>query len=285
MNRVLVIGSTGNIGRQVSAHLHAAGVPVRALARNPDTADLPSGIQVVRGDLSLPDTLDASLDGVDAVFLVWTAPPDTVATVVERIAKRARRIVFLSSPYKTRHPLFQASQPNRVAAMHAEIESLIAVSGIRWTFLRPGMLAANAVPWWGAQIRAGDVVRWPFPAAPTAPIDEQDIAAVAVHALCEDGHAGAEYVLTGPESLTQAEQVATIGRVIGRPLRMEEMSPDEARREWLPTWPPPIVNMLLASWAAAVGQPALVTSTVAEITGTPARSFQDWAADHAAEFA
>jgi uncharacterized protein YbjT (DUF2867 family) len=285
MNRVLVIGSTGNIGRQVSAHLHAAGVPVRALARNPDTADLPSGIQVVRGDLSLPDTLDASLDGVDAVFLVWTAPPDTVATVVERIAKRARRIVFLSSPYKPRHPLFQASQPNRVAAMHAEIESLIAVSGIRWTFLRPGMLAANAVPWWGAQIRAGDVVRWPFPAAPTAPIDEQDIAAVAVHALCEDGHACAEYVLTGPESLTQAEQVATIGRVIGRPLRMEEMSPDEARREWLPTWPPPIVNMLLASWAAAVGQPALVTSTVAEITGTPARSFQDWAADHAAEFA
>jgi uncharacterized protein YbjT (DUF2867 family) len=285
MNRVLVIGSTGNIGRQVSAHLHAAGVPVRALARNPDTADLPSGIQVVRGDLSLPDTLDASLDGVDAVFLVWTAPPDTVATVVERIAKRARRIVFLSSPYKTRHPLFQASQPNRVAAMHAEIERLIAVSGIRWTFLRPGMLAANAVPWWGAQIRAGDVVRWPFPAAPTAPIDEQDIAAVAVHALCEDGHAGAEFVLTGPESLTQAEQVATIGRVIGRPLRMEEMSPDEARREWLPTWPPPIVNMLLASWAAAVGQPALVTSTVAEITGTPARSFQDWAADHAAEFA
>jgi uncharacterized protein YbjT (DUF2867 family) len=99
------------------------------------------------------------------------------------------------------------------------------------------MFAANALRWWASQIRAGDVVRWPYLAAPTAPVDERDIAAVAVRALREDGHARAEYVLTGPQSLTQFEQVSTIGRVIGRLLRTEEMSPDEARREWLPTWP------------------------------------------------
>ena len=63
----------------------------------------------------------------------------------------------------------------------------------------------------------------------TAPIDERDIAAVAVRALCEDGHAGAEYVLTGPQSLSQFEQVSTIGRVIGHSLRIQEISPDEAR--------------------------------------------------------
>jgi hypothetical protein len=45
-----------------------------------------------------------------------------------------------------------------------------------------------------------------------------------------------------------------------------------------------IVNMLLGAWAAAIAQPALVTSTVAEITGAPARTFLDWATDHAAEF-
>jgi hypothetical protein len=38
---------------------------------------------------------------------------------------------------------------------------------------------------WGPQIRAGDVVRWPYVNAPTAPTDERDIAAVAVRALCE----------------------------------------------------------------------------------------------------
>ena len=109
--------------------------------------------------------------------------------------------------------------------MVEQIEQLIETSGLEWTFLRPGMFAANALSWWAQQIRAGDVVRWPHLAAPTAPIDERDIAAVAVRALCENGHAGAEYVLTGPQSLSQFEQVSTIGGVIGRSLRIEEISP------------------------------------------------------------
>ena len=72
--------------------------------------------------------------------------------------------------------------------------------------------------------------------------------------------------------------------MIGRSLRIEEMSADEARREWPAIWPPSVVNMLLDAWAAALGQPAYVTSTVAEITGAPARKFHEWARDHAAEF-
>jgi uncharacterized protein YbjT (DUF2867 family) len=108
--------------------------------------------------------------------------------------------------------------------------------------------------------------------------------AVAVRALCDDGHDKAEYVLTGPESLSQAEQVATIGRVIGRSLRVEEISPEEARRELLAVIPAPGVNMLLDAWSAAAGQPAFVTSTVEEITGKPPRTFRDWATDNAAVF-
>jgi uncharacterized protein YbjT (DUF2867 family) len=237
----------------------------------------------MRGDLTLPESLDGCLDGIDAVFLVWTASPAAVAPALERIAKHARRIVFLSSPLKTAHPFFQ--QPNPIRGLHTEIERLIESSGRQWTFLRPGMFAANALSWWAPQIRAGgDVVRWPHVAAPTAPIHERDIAAVAVRALCEDGHAGAEYVLTGPQSLNQSEQISTIGGVIGRSLRLEEISPEEARRELLAIMPAFVVNMLLDAWAAAIGQPALMTSTVAEITGAPARTFRDWATDHAAEF-
>jgi hypothetical protein len=48
--------------------------------------------------------------------------------------------------------------------------------------------------------------------------------------------------------------------------------------------PVSVANMLLDAWAAAIGQPAFVTSTVAEITGVPARTFHDWARDHAADF-
>jgi uncharacterized protein YbjT (DUF2867 family) len=284
MNRTLVIGGTGNIGREVVAQLASAGTPVRALARNPDAARFPFGVEVVQGDLTLPETLNACLDGVETVFMVWTAPPAAAAPALERILRRSRRIVYLSAPFKTSHPFFQASLPNPSAALNVEIERLIETSGIQWTFLRPGMLAVNALYWWAQQIRTGDVVRWPYPAAPTAPIDERDIAGVAVRALQEDGHAGTEYVLTGPQSLTQAEQVSTIGRAIGRSLRFEEMSPDEARREWTPAFPEAAVNMLLKSWAAAMGQPAFITSTVGEITGTPARTFLDWATHHGAAF-
>ncbi|HEV8038644.1 MAG TPA: hypothetical protein VGP62_07260 [Bryobacteraceae bacterium] len=78
--------------------------------------------------------------------------------------------------------------------------------------------------------------------------------------------------------------MSTIGRAIGRSLRIEEISPDEARRELLANMPVSVVNMLLDAWAAAIGQPAFVTSMVAEITGAPARTFQEWATDHVAEF-
>ena len=128
-------------------------------------------------------------------------------------------------------------------------------------------------------------MRWTYLNAPTAPTDERDLAAVAVRTLCEDGHAGAEYILTGPQSLTQAEQVHAIGRAIGRSLRVEEMSPDVARSELLSVLgSSTLVNMLLNAWAAAISQPAFVTSTFAELTGALPRTFLEWATDHAAEF-
>ncbi|HTM49790.1 MAG TPA: NAD(P)H-binding protein [Bryobacteraceae bacterium] len=285
MNRVLIIGAASAVGRQVLSQLPAASVPPRALVRNPPTAPLPPDVEIVRGDLTLPETLNAALDRIDSVFLIWTAPPATVAPALERIARHARRIVFLSSPYNNPHPFFQGGQPNPIAALHSAIERLIESSNLEWTFLRPGMFAANALRWWAPMIRAGaGVVRWPYPDAPTAPIDERDIAAAAVRALCEDGHAAAEYVLTGPESLTQGEQLSVIGDVIGRPLRMEEMSPEDTRAEWLAHMPAFVIDFLLGAWAAAMGRPALVTSTVADITGTPARTFRDWAMNHAPEF-
>ena len=278
MNRILVVGATGNVGGQVVSQLADRGAQLRALARNPDAAQLPAQVEVVAGDLTIPETLDSGLDGVDSVFLVWTAPPATAAAVLERISKTARRIVFLSAPLKTAHPLFQ--QPNPSRAFAERVERLIEGSGLEWTFLRPGMFSANARHWWAPQIRAGDVVRWPYLSVHTAPIDERDIAAVAVRALCENGHDKAEYVLTGPQSLSQFEQIETIGGVLGRALRIEEMPPDEARRELAAIIP----GMLLDAWAAAIGQPAFVTSTVAEVTGVPARTFLDWATDNATAF-
>jgi uncharacterized protein YbjT (DUF2867 family) len=282
MDPVLVTGATGRVGRAVVDQLLDAGVPVRAMTRRPVAARLPPDVEVVAGDLALPESLDAGLRGAGVVFLVWTAPPITAPAVVTHLATHAQRVVFLSSPHRTPHPFFQ--QPNPMAALHAEIERLIAATDVASTIIRPAMFASNALPWWAASIRAGNAVRWPYGAAETAPIDERDIAAVAVRALCEDGHAGHDYVLTGPESLSQAAQVSIIGAAIGRRIQFEELSPEEFRRETAGRWPGPVVDMLLAAWRATLGQSAFVTSTVSDIVRVPPRTFRQWAADHAALF-
>ncbi len=280
---VLVTGATGRVGRAVIDQLIEAGVPVRALThRSEATAALPVNVEVVTGDLTVPGSLDAGLRGAGAVFLVWTVPPASAAAVVERLATHARRVVFLSSPHQTPHPFFR--QPNPMAMLHADIEQLIAAAGLESTIIRPGMFASNVLSWWAATIRAGGVVRWPYGAAETAPVDDRDVAAVAARTLYQDGHAGGDYVLTGPESLSQAEQVSIIGDVLGRRIKFEELSPDEFRSETEGSWPRPVVDMLLAAWGATMGRPAFITSTVSGILGSAPRSFRQWGTDHAAAF-
>jgi uncharacterized protein YbjT (DUF2867 family) len=283
MKRVLVTGATGQIGSEVVSQLRGNDCRIRAMSRHPRSANLPPDVEVVSGDLSAPETLDACLNGVDSVFLVWMAPLAAASPAIERIAAHARQIVLLTSPHRTPHPFFQ--QPTGMRAIHAGVERLIEEAGLAWTFLRPGPFAINCRNWWAPQLRKGDVVRWFYADAATAPVHERDIAAVAVRALCNAGHDGREYVLTGPASLTQREQVQVIGDAVGRPLRFEELSRESARQQMLAmTFPPLVADMLLDAYAAAVGLPATVTSTVLEVTGTPARSFHDWAIDHAGDF-
>jgi uncharacterized protein YbjT (DUF2867 family) len=280
---VLVTGSTGRVGRAVVDLLVGAGVPVRAMTHRSETvATLPPSVEVGTGDLTVPESLDPALQDVSAVFLVWTAPPATAPAVVERLAAHAPRVVFLSAPHRTPHPFFQ--QPNPMATLYAQIERLIVAAGLESTVLRPGMFASNALLWWAPTIRDGGVVRWPYAAAETAPVDDRDVAAVAALTLHRDGHGGGDYVLTGPESLSQAEQLRIIGDVVDRPVRFEELSEEEFRREADGVWPRSALDMLLAAWDATMGIPAYVTSTVADLLGRPPRPFREWVADHAAAF-
>lgn len=277
--RILVTGATGTVGRQVVSQLLGTGTAVRALVRDPGSAGLPSSVELARGDLSDPASLTAALDGVDAVFLVWpfTSPEaaaDIAPGVVAVIAEQARRVVYLSADAAARRP----------EAFWARLERLIEQSAAEWTFLRPTGFAKNTLMW-AEQIRTGAVVRWPYGAAARSLIHEADIAAVAVRALTEDGHAGQTYVLTGPETLTQTEQVRTIGEAIGRPLRFEEISREQARPGLVAAFgDEPFADSALDTWATFVTRPERLTPTVREITGTPARSLRDWAGDHAGDF-
>jgi uncharacterized protein YbjT (DUF2867 family) len=144
-NSILVTGATGNVGRNVVSLLSGTGARVRALTRNPQTADLPDSAEVVSGDLSDPYTLEGPLKGIDSVFLMWRgfAAP-LIPAMMALLAKHARRIVFLSSAaIQDELPV----QTNPIGKIHLEIEEEIKKTGLEWTFLRPGAFAANALTW------------------------------------------------------------------------------------------------------------------------------------------
>ncbi|MER6077065.1 NAD(P)H-binding protein [Streptomyces sp. NPDC001833] len=280
MGEILVIGSTGNVGREVVVQLLALGTGVRALTREPESAQLPGGVKVVGGDLTEPDTLQGALDGSDTLFLIWPfLTTEGAPAVLEAIARHARRIVYLSSSGVNDDVERQTDPINQ---LHADMEGLIERSGVEWTFLRSNTIASNARGWAG-QIRTTHVVRGPDIAA-TAVIHERDVAAVAVRALTDDGHAGMKHVVTGPQVLSRAEQVHMIGEAIGHPTRFEKVPVEVARQRMLADGrSPALVSALLAS-AATRPESDLITSTVEEITGAPARTFRSWAEEHADSF-
>jgi uncharacterized protein YbjT (DUF2867 family) len=279
---ILVMGATGNVAREVVSQLVAAGVATRAMTHRADFADLPIGIDCVPGDLSNPESLAAALDGADAVFLVWPIGEARGAeAAVGAIARRARRIVYLSTA-AVRDDLEQQTHP--LSAMHAFIEGLIARAGVEWTVLRASKFATNTRVW-APQIRATGAVELPYAAAARSPIHQRDIAAVAVRAVTEDTHAGATYLVTGPASLTECEQVHIIGEALGRTLVCRDIPPDVARQEMLAEGSSPeLADAALAYWARLVTDGEPVTPTVQELTGTPARTFLEWAVEHVADF-
>ena len=274
---IVVTGGTGRVGAQVVAQLRERDLPVRVVSRRPSR--WPDGTEAARADLADPASLEPHLLGADALFLLWpfTSAELTAALapkLAEIAARHVGRVVYLSA------------QPagERPGSFWALTEQAIEDAGVPWTFLRPTGFASNTLMW-ADQIRSGDVVRWPFGAAARALIDERDIAAVAVRALTEGGHAGSRYVLSGPAVLTQAEQLAAIGRALGRDLTWEELPKANAQRALAAAWGDPgFAASALDTWERFVTHPETVSSAVRDVTGAPARSFADWAATNADAF-
>ncbi|MEV4622054.1 NAD(P)H-binding protein [Asanoa sp. NPDC049573] len=275
---ILVTGGTGNIGRHLVDLLRAAGADHRVLARRPGAAALlPPGTEVVSGDLTDPGGLVTALAGVDRVFLLW---PFLTSDGIEGVAKAmadagVRLVVYVSS-------LNVTDDNRRTAGVWGEVEQAIIDAGLGYTFLRGGGFATNTLTWAPA-IRRGETVRLPSPLARRSLVHEADLAEVAAAALTGD-HAGRSYVLTGPAALSQADQLAAIGAVLGRPVEFAEQHRAEARAEMLTWGNAAFVDHALDYWESLVDRPEPVTNAVREILGRPARDFRTWAADHADDF-
>ena len=132
-------------------------------------------------------------------------------------------------------------------------------------------------------MRAGDVIRAPFPRVPIAVIDPADVAAVAAVALRTPGHEGRTYALSGPEALRPGEQVAILGQALGRDLRFEGLSDEAAREELHAGMSPEYADAVLDIFTGSTDE-SVVRPTVEDVTGRPPGTFAQWAATHADAF-
>ncbi len=269
---ILVTGASGNAGGAVVESLAASGVAGRALVRS--DIPLPDGITPVHGDLNDPDSF--SLDGVSGIFLL------SGYNRIEDLLTKAReagveRVVLLSSSSLT-----GADLSNAIAAYHQAAEEAVKASGLEWTLLRPNSFMSNTLRWLD-QLRAGDTVRVQFPEVPVSTIHPRDIADVAVSAFA-GGSAGATYRLTGPVALTPVEQVAILAEAIGRPLTAYPMTRVETHDDLFAAMPAPYASAIEGFFGDGTIDETTVTNTVAEVTGHPARTLQQWAQENVARF-
>jgi uncharacterized protein YbjT (DUF2867 family) len=281
---ILVTGATGNVGRPLVDLLLAEGHEVRAVTRDPAKAGLPAGAEVVQADPSDPDSLGPALTGVSAVFLNPIALGQGTQRLLELAGEAGvERIVLLSSGAVQDEV---SEHHNALADWHKGIEDAVTGSGLPWTIIRPFEFAANSIGAWAQQIKYTGMVRGAYAKSATAVIHEKDVAAVAAKALTSADHVGAVYLLTGPESLTRQDMVATIGQALGRDLAFEEI-PREVAKQFIlegTGFSEDVVETMLNLQEHSVGQEAWVSPQLEQVLGRPALPFAQWAADHVADF-
>ncbi|MBB3937071.1 SDR family oxidoreductase [Aureimonas phyllosphaerae] len=283
---ILVSGATGGIGGEVCRLLEASGTPFRAMARKPEQVETlrRGGMDAVLGDFDRPDTLAAALRDCDVMFLVTPPTPDQFAQETAAIdaAKRAGvgRIVKISaSDGNVRSPV-------PWARTHALIDHHLRSAGIGWTLLKPTAFMQNFL-WFKDPVSRGFLpqvtgtgsVSW---------VDTRDVARVAATVLSQDGHEGATYFLTGPETLDMKGAARHISEVVEHRVRYLNL-PKPLFRALLrltgnSRW---MTKGLVVQFADVVAGHHDIDPTfeIERLTGDRARSFADFVRDHREEFA
>jgi len=281
---ILVTGGTGSVGSETLRLLSQAGVAARALARNPQKGQKLPGITWLAGDLAKPETLPTAFGGAKTLFLLTGVGEDMVPlqhnAIAAARASGVANIVKLSA--------FGASDHSKapICLWHYKVEKEMQESGLGWTILRPHHFMQNLLT--QVEYITKDGVVYSASGDGKIPyIDARDIASVAAVTLTQPGHLGKKYVVTGGEALSYRQATEIIGNTIGKQLRFVSESPDEARaRRKREGMPPTIIESALAisAYQRAGGKTLTITSTVADLTGRPPRTFAEFARDHAAVF-
>jgi uncharacterized protein YbjT (DUF2867 family) len=278
---ILVTGATGTVGSELLAQLRATNAAVRGLVRDPRKAPKDDKIEIAVGDLDKPETLRSAMEGVRAVYAI-AFYTHQIKNLVDAAQDAGVKLIVRQSTIEA-----GATPPFGPGKWHREQEEVIERSGLAWVHVRPTLMMTNTIQWWAWTIQHQRTVYFPGGEGRVSPVDPVDVAAVA-RIVLNDAHHGRAYEVTGPESLTIADMVATLSRVLGGPaiqyvnipesVAAEQMRKAGASEELAAA----MVETLQALRSSRYGY---VAETVERLTGRPGRTFEDWCRAHMAAFA
>jgi len=282
---ILLTGATGKTGGEVARQLASAGVPFRALIRDPDKAEelKALGAELVVGDIADQAFLPRALSGVKKAFLVM--PNNEEQLVLENqftdacAAAGVQHLVYLSSLESV------PESKNPITQNHVAAQNHIRDSGMAWTIMRPTFFMQNFETYAPRIKEAGQIVM-PVGNGTISATDLRDVGAVIRDVLTKPGHEGQSYDLTGPELLTFAEIAAKFSKVLGTTVEfidqpMEEFA-DLLRKIGLSEWRVDAVCKELEAIGAGVVDHT--TDTVEELLGRPPISLEQYIEDHIDQF-
>ncbi len=262
--RYAVTGAAGAVGGRVARRLEALGLPQRLVVRDPAKAPEVASAQVVPGSYADGESMRRALDGIHTLFLVSgrespTRLEEHYSVVDAAAAAGVRRVVYTS---------YLGAAPDAtfiLARDHHATEARIRSTPMAYTFLRDSMYL-DSVP---MMVWADGVIRGPAGDGRVACVARDDVADVAVVALTQAGHEGATYDVTGPEARTLADMAAALSRHLGRTIRYENETLDEARASragfGAEAWE---VEGWVTSYAAvATGEMDVVSDAVQRVSG------------------
>lgn len=277
MSKILVVGSTGNVGRALVEELARTGEAVRAATRDPSRFEGGSNLEPVRFDYSEPSTFAGALDGCNRVFLIGppSPTPDGMMIPFLQEAVRENRKIVLMTAMGTE---FAEGTSLR------KVELFVEGSGAPFVILRPNWFMDNFHTYWLQPIQQAGVIPLPAADARTSLIDARDIGASAAAALTTDRFDGSGFTLTGPEAVTYAEAAVTLSAVAGREIKYVPVEDEQFVTSLVEAGAPADLATYLAMLFGSVreGVTATVSGDVEHLTGRAPHTLAEYARDHAA---
>ena len=256
---ILVVGSTGKIGRRVARRLRDGGLSVRAGSRRSDPPF----------DWENPSTWAPALRGVDSAYVSYypdLAVPEAPAAIRRftevALQEGVRKLVLLSG---------------RGESNARRSEDIVRDSGLDFTLVRASWFNQNFDEGQLLEPVLNGVVAMPAAMVREPFVDADDVAEVAVAALTDARHNGQLYEVTGPRLMTFADAVAEIAAASGHKVEYAPISLEAFRAGMTEAAGPELANLLTELCREVFdGRNESVADGVQRALGRAPRDFSDF---------